>query len=50
MSPSLWSGKDKPAMYLYLLAELERRKIAPVPSNTADYKTHKNVRVRREQT
>ncbi len=43
--PSFWSGADKPAMYKFLVSQLEQRKLLPVPSNTADYKTQKNVRV-----
>ena len=45
-SPSFWAGKDKPEMYKLLVAEIEQRNLTPVPSNTADYKFPKNVKVR----
>ncbi len=44
-TPSFWSGSFKPTMYRLLIDELEARKIVAVPSNTADYKTNKNVRL-----
>jgi hypothetical protein len=42
--PSMWSGPDKPAIFRVLVHELEARKLVPVPSSTADYKTNKHVR------
>ncbi|KQW65446.1 hypothetical protein [Methylibium sp. Root1272] len=46
-APSFWSGEHKPATYARLVQQLENRKIIPVPSNTADYRWNKNVRVTR---
>lgn len=40
-----WSGEHKPAMYERMVHIFEVRKLLPVPSNTADYRLNKNVRV-----
>ena len=45
---AFWSGKDKPEMYARLVQLLELHKLTPVPSNTADYRINKNVRVDRQ--
>jgi hypothetical protein len=44
--PAFWSGPNKPTVYSALVAGLESRKLIPVPSNTADYKFNRNVRVK----
>lgn len=43
--PAFWHGESKPAMYKLLVEQFEARKITPVPSNTADYRWNKNVRI-----
>ncbi len=45
---AIWSGAHKPGMYERLVRTLEGRKLIPVPSNTADYRFNKNVRVQGE--
>jgi hypothetical protein len=45
---AFWSGTHKPAMYERLVRILESKKLVPVPSNTADYRFNRNVRVRGE--
>jgi hypothetical protein len=42
---ALWSGEHKPEMYKRLVTLFESHKIIPVPSNTADYRLNKNVRI-----
>jgi hypothetical protein len=43
--PAFWTGRHKPAMHARLVQEIQRRGFVPVPSNTADYRWNKNVRV-----
>lgn len=43
--PAVWRGPEKPHFFQLMVAELEKRNLRPIPSNTADYKTNKNVRV-----
>ena len=43
--PAMWYGECKSEMFQRLVAQFEARKITPVPSNTADYRLNKNVRV-----
>jgi hypothetical protein len=42
---TLWSGEHKPEMYKRLVQLIESNSLTPVPSNTADYRFNKNVRV-----
>ena len=42
----LWSGPDKRALYVLIVDQLRARSLIPERSTTADYKTHKNVRVK----
>jgi len=44
-SPMLWSGPEKSQAWKVLVRKIEASKLIPVPSNTADYKWHWNVRV-----
>jgi hypothetical protein len=44
-SPTLWSGPEKSQAWKLLVRKIEASRIIPVPSNTADYKWHWNVRV-----
>ncbi len=43
--PAYWSGKQKPAAFSFLQKTIENLSVICYPSNTADYKIHKNVRV-----
>jgi hypothetical protein len=45
-SPALWSGKHKPEAVTLLARKIQTLGLTPYPSNVADYKIHKNVRVR----
>ena len=45
-SPAVWSGSDKPRAFELLDRKIKESGIAPYPSNVADYKIHKNVKVR----
>jgi hypothetical protein len=42
---SMWSGKQKPDAYEFLGNQIDELRVNVVPSNTADYKIHKNVKV-----
>ena len=42
---TFWSGRDKPEAFALLTKKIEDLDITPYPSNVADYKIHKNVRV-----
>jgi hypothetical protein len=44
--PAYWSGKQKPAAFGLFQKTIESLSVTCYPSNTADYKIHKNVRVR----
>lgn len=46
-SPMFWSGPEKSQAWKLLVRKVEASRIIPVPSNTADYKWHWNVRVLR---
>ena len=41
-----WSGKQKPEAFDLLRKTIDQLGIVSYPSNTADYKIHKNVRLR----
>ena len=43
--PSMWSGPQKPTAFALLQKKIEGTGLTPYPSNTAAYKTHKNVRI-----
>ena len=45
-SAAMWSGAAKPSAYKFLGDQIEEREITVVPSSTAEYKIHKNVRVK----
>ncbi|MBX3628014.1 MAG: hypothetical protein KF892_23600 [Rhizobacter sp.] len=45
--PASWSGRQKPEAYELFQKRIEEIGAIVYPSNTADYKTHKNVRVPR---
>jgi hypothetical protein len=40
-----WSGPDKPEAFALLERKIKELAITPYPSNVADYKIHKNVKV-----
>jgi hypothetical protein len=44
-SASMWSGKQKPSAYEFMGNKIDTLEINVVPSYTADYKIHKNVKV-----
>jgi hypothetical protein len=44
-SPAVWSGPEKPEAFELLDRKLKDSGITPYPSNVADYKIHKNVKV-----
>ena len=44
-TPSVWSGPEKPQAFELLGQKIEELGITPYPSNVADYKIHKNVKV-----
>jgi len=43
--PAIWSGPEKPQAFELLNRKILELGITPYPSNVADYKTHKNVKV-----
>lgn len=45
---AFWSGEHKPDMYRRLVQLIDLHSLTPVPSNTADYRFNKNVRVEGE--
>ncbi|MFC7461828.1 hypothetical protein [Hydrogenophaga defluvii] len=45
---AFWSGEHKPEMYKRLVQLIEAHSLTPVPSNTADYRFNRNVRVQGE--
>lgn len=45
--PAYWSGRQKPEAFELLRKTIEQLGVLTYPSNTADYKVHKNVRVRK---
>ena len=47
--PAMWSGKQKPQAFELLKRKIEESGLVPYPSNVADYKIHKNVRVQRHE-
>lgn len=46
--PTFWSGQQKPEAFDLFRRTIEQLGVVSYPSNTADYKTHKNVRIRAE--
>lgn len=42
---SMWSGPEKAEAYLYMIKIIESYSVDIVSSNTADYKTQRNVKV-----
>jgi hypothetical protein len=46
VSPGMWSGRHKPDANTLLVRKIEASGIVPCPSSAADYKGHKNVKVR----
>lgn len=46
--PGAWSGPQKSAAYELLRRKIEESRITPYPSNAAEYKMHRNVRVSRQ--
>jgi hypothetical protein len=44
-APSVWSGPEKPQAFELLGRKIKELGITPYPSNVADYKIHKNVKV-----
>jgi hypothetical protein len=45
-APAVWSGPEKPKAFELLDRKIKELGITPYPSNVADYKIHKNVKVR----
>lgn len=43
--PSVWSGLEKPQAFELLDRKINELGLTPYPSNVADYKIHKNVKV-----
>jgi hypothetical protein len=44
-SPQLWSGRQKPDANTLLVRKIEASGIVPYPSNVAEFKCHKNVKL-----
>jgi len=45
-APTFWSGQQKPEAFEFFRTKMEGLGVIFYPSNVADYKIHKNVRVR----
>jgi hypothetical protein len=43
---SFWSGEQKPRAYEFMEDKIDALDVVVVPSNTADYKIHKKVKVK----
>ncbi len=44
-TPAMWSGKQKPEAFGLFCRAIDQLGVVRYPSNTADYKIHKNVRL-----